>query len=280
MKLAVIVTTYNRPDALAAVLDGYATQSDRDFELLVADDGSTAETRSVVERFAAGAPFPVRHVWHEDDGFRAAAIRNKAVAATDADYIVFTDGDCVPGPRFVARHRSLAERGWFVGGNRVLLAEAFTRRVLGERLPVGQWGAAQWFAAWLRRDVNRVMPLLDLGDGPWRKRAPMRWDGLKTCNLAVWRRDLVEVNGLDEAYTGWGMEDSDLVVRLQRAGIRHKNGRFAVPVFHLWHRENDRSKLPENLARLREVITSDRVRSRLGLDQYASALATHSGANS
>ncbi len=278
MKLAVVVTTYNRPDALAVVLDGYATQTDRSFELLVADDGSTAETRDVVERFAATAPISVRHVWHQDDGFRAAAIRNKAVAATDADYIVFTDGDCVPGPRFVARHRSLAEPGWFVGGNRVLLTETFTRRVLAERIPVGRWGAAQWLAAWLRRDVNRVMPLLDLGDGPWRKRAPMRWEGLKTCNLAVWRRDLVAVNGLDEAYTGWGMEDSDLVVRLQRAGILHKNGRFAVPVFHLWHRENDRSKLPENQARLREVLTSDRVRSRLGLDQYASPLATSAGA--
>ena len=274
MKLAVIVTTYNRPDALAAVLAGYAAQSVRDFELIVADDGSTADTRQVVERFAATATFPVRHVWHEDNGFRAAAIRNKAVSGTDADYIVFTDGDCVPGPDFVARHRSLAEAGWFVGGNRVLLSEAFTKRVLAERVPVERWTGVRWFFAWLRRDVNRVAPLLDLGEGAWRKREPMRWEGLKTCNLAVWRRDLVAVNGLDEAYTGWGMEDSDLVVRLQRAGVHHKNGRFAVPVFHLWHRENDRSKLPENQARLREVMQSDRVRSQLGLDQYASGLAT------
>ena len=104
MKTAVIVTTYNRPDALQAVLDGYQAQSADDFELVVADDGSTADTRGVVDAFAKIARFPVQHVWHEDRGFRAAAIRNRALAATLADYIVFTDGDCVPPPYFVAQH--------------------------------------------------------------------------------------------------------------------------------------------------------------------------------
>jgi glycosyltransferase involved in cell wall biosynthesis len=99
-RIAVVVTTYNRPDALALVLDGYAAQTDRDFELIVADDGSTEDTRRVVEGFAAGAPFPVRHVWQSDYGFRAAAIRNRAIAATEAAYIIFTDGDCVPATDF------------------------------------------------------------------------------------------------------------------------------------------------------------------------------------
>src|SRR5689334_9761349 len=84
MKIAVIVTTYNRPDALDAVLDAYTVQSDLDFELLVADDGSTARTRELTERFAQHAPFAVAHVWQEDEGFRAAAIRNKALARTQA----------------------------------------------------------------------------------------------------------------------------------------------------------------------------------------------------
>lgn len=268
MNVAVIVTTYNRPEALRAVLRGYATQTDHGFELIVADDGSTADTGELVREFTARAPFECRHVWHEDKGFRAAAIRNQAVVMTAADYIVFTDGDCIPPSTFVERHRALAEPGWFLGGNRLLLSEAFTRRVLVSGEAIEAWPLGRWMRAWAARDINRWLPLVHLPDGAWRKRSDQRWEGVKTCNLSVWRDDLVHVNGLDETYTGWGMEDSDLVVRLLRAGIRHKSARFAAPVLHLWHRENDRSQLPENQARLREALSAGRVRAQRGLDRY------------
>ncbi len=273
MKLAVIVTTYNRPDALAAVIAGYRAQSDRDFELIVADDGSTGDTRRVVEQQAARRGLTLRHVWQADQGFRAAAIRNRAVASTQAEYLVFTDGDCVPVRGFVAAHRRLAEHGCFLAANRVLLSEAFTRRVLAESLPIHAWGWPQWGRAWLRRDVNRLLPLLQLPDGGFRRRAPARWEGVKTCNLSVWRSDFERVNGLDEAYQGWGLEDSDLVIRLLHAGVAHKSARFAAPVFHLWHRENDRSRLEENQRRLDALLRSDKVRATLGLDQYQAGRA-------
>ena len=274
MKLCVVVTTYNRADALRAVLDGYLAQSDREFELAVADDGSTAETGRLVAEFTKRAPFPVRHVWQEDRGFRAAAVRNKAVAASEADYILFSDGDCVPSHTFVSQRRRLAEPGWFLSGNRVLLSEAFTRRVLEQRVSIQDFSWAHWVRARARRDVNRTTPLIRLPDGAWRKRGAQRWEGVKTCNLSAWRADLIKVNGLDEAYTGWGLEDSDLVIRLLHAGVRHKNARFAAPVFHLWHPENDRSKLPENRRRLDELLHSQRVRARQGLDRYLQQ-ATH-----
>jgi len=269
VKTAVIVTTYNRPDALAAVLAGYLAQSVQSFELLVADDGSIDTTRKVVDDFRGRVPFPVHHVWHEDRGFRAAAIRNRALAATHADYIVFSDGDCVPATDFVARHQRLAERGWFVAGNRVLLNQSFTQRALAAALPLHRYGTLDWLAAWCKRDVNRLLPLLRLGDGDWRHAAPQRWEGVKTCNLAAWRDDLARINGLDESYSGWGLEDSDLVIRLTHAGVKHKSGRFATPVFHLWHAENDRSRLAGNRRRLDAILQSDRVRAESGLDQYA-----------
>ena len=268
MKTAVIVTTYNRPDALAAVLAGYQAQRESEFELLIADDGSTADTRQVVEAFKSRATFPVTHVWHEDRGFRAAAIRNRALAATHADYIIFSDGDCVPVPCFVAQHRRLAERGWFAAGNRVLLSEEFTRHALQDQLPLHDRTLGVWLVAWAKRDINRWLPLVLLPDGTFRKSAPQRWEGVKTCNLAAWRDDLLRVNGLDEAYSGWGLEDSDLVIRLLHAGIKHKSARFAAPVFHLWHAENDRSRLAENQRRLDALIASQRTAAELGVNRY------------
>ncbi|MCP9469370.1 MAG: glycosyltransferase family 2 protein [Nitrospira sp.] len=271
MKTAVIVTTYNRPDALACVLEGYSHQSDQDFVLVVADDGSTDETAAVIRSFQRRGTVPLTHVWHEDQGFRAAAIRNRAVATTDAEYIVFTDGDCVPSRRFVEAHKSLAEAGYFLGSNRVLLGETLTKRVLREHLPIHQWGWTDWAGQWMKREVNRLLPLLRLPDWPFRKLAPNRWEGIKTCNLSVWRHDLARVNGLDEVYEGWGLEDSDLVIRLLHADVKHKSARFAAPVFHLWHPEQDRSSLPENRARLEVLLQSDRVRSVKGMDRYQAA---------
>ena len=267
MRCAVIVPTYNRPDALAAVLEGYLAQDDRDFELVVADDGSTPDTKAVVDAFTKRAPFPVRHVWHEDQGFRVAAIRNRGVAATQADYLIFTDGDCIPPPWFVGAHKRLAEKGRFLSGNRILLSERFTREVLDAKLPVQRWSKLQWLGARLAGRINRWMPLLRLPD-VGRNYVHQGWEGIKTCNISMWREDLVKVNGVDESFSGWGLEDSDLVIRLYRAGVRHKSARFAAPVFHLWHRENDRSQLAGNQQRFDEVMRSDRVRALQGLDRY------------
>jgi glycosyltransferase involved in cell wall biosynthesis len=273
MNVAVIVTTYNRPDALAAVLDGYDAQRGHDFELIVADDGSTGETRRLVEDRALSAPYPLRQVWHEDRGFRAAAIRNRALAATRADYVIFTDGDCVPARDFVSQHRRLAEPGRFLAGNRVALSAELTERVLREHLPIHAWRRWRWVGAWLTGEANRLWPLLILPDGGFRKWRPQRWLGARTCNLSAWRRDLLAVNGLDETFSGWGLEDSDLVIRLMHAGVMHKSARFATPMFHLWHREADRGKLAENQRLLDELIVSRRTRAPLGVDQYLEAVS-------
>ena len=140
--------------------------------------------------------------------------------------------------------------------------------MLRERIPIHTWSRTRWFAAWLKRDINRWLPLITLGDGSFRKNAPDRWEGVKTCNLAAWRADLLGVNGLDETYAGWGLEDSDLVIRLLHAGVKHKSARFAAPAFHLWHAENDRSRLAENQRLLDELLASNRSIAALGVDQY------------
>jgi glycosyltransferase involved in cell wall biosynthesis len=268
MRIAVVPAVYNRPDMLTALFEGYLAQDHRDFEIIVADDGSRAETKEVIDRYQQRATFRIAHVWQENTGYRAATIRNKAVAQSQADYIIFTDQDCVPRPDFVSSHARLAEPGWFVPGNRVLLAQEFTQRILQDSEFVHDDDLARWVVRRLRREINRFPPLLKLPAGAWRKLHPKRWRGAKTCNLALWRDDLIRVNGMDESYTGWGMEDSDLVIRLLRAGVRHKSGRFAAPVLHLWHKENDRSGLEENQRRLQQLLGATHLRARKGLDQY------------
>ncbi len=266
MRLAVIVTTYNWPEALALVLAGYGAQTDTDFELLVADDGSTPDTADVVGAFARRAPFPVRHVWQPDEGFRAAAIRNRALAHTDADYIVFTDGDCVPLSGFVASHKALSEPGYFVSGHRALLSPAFTRKVLANKTPLFSWPLSRWVLHWLRRDINRWMGLVTI-PGTWARRA-RGWAGVKTCNLGVWRSDLERLNGFEESYEGWGLEDSDLAIRLLRSGCYRRSGRFAAPLLHLWHRENSRAHLGRNEERLAMCLDSTEIRARKGLSEH------------
>jgi glycosyltransferase involved in cell wall biosynthesis len=267
--ISVVVSTYNRADALDAVLRSLSRQSDRNFEIVVADDGSGAATERVVRDWIARAPVPVKHVWHEDRGFRLAEIRNLGIAASAGRYLVFMDGDCITRPSFVAAHRRLAEPGWFVTGNRILMSQRLTAQSLAEgdavRPEPELFGAATYLSRRARGDLNRLAPLFALPLGSLRKRRATQWRGANGSNMAFWRGDLEVVDGFDAAFTGWGREDSDIFVRLIRAGMRRKDGRFATGVLHLWHREADRSGLDSNERRLAEIIGGDGVKARRGL---------------
>jgi glycosyltransferase involved in cell wall biosynthesis len=270
MLISLIVATYNRPDALAAVLEAFCAQADRPFELLVADDGSGPATRGVVQSYQQRLP-ALRHVWHEDRGFRLAAIRNRAAAQARGDYLIFIDGDCIPLPDFVAQHRALAERGWMVAGNRLLLSEALSRRALAENLPLHRWSSVEWARARRLGHINRAAPLLHLPLGPLRKLGGRRWQRVRGCNMAVWKSDLVAVNGFEEQFEGWGHEDSDFAVRLVNANVGLKKGAYATGVLHLWHAENDRALAGENWDRLQRRIASRETRAEKGLDRYLAA---------
>lgn len=267
--ISVIATTYNREDALGAVLRSLAIQTDQNFEVMIADDGSRPATAQTVESWKTLAPFKLRHVWHEDRGFRAAEIRNRAILASDGAYCIFLDGDCIPRPDFIAAHRALAERGWFVSGNRVLMSQELTVRALGEGMQLETWSFGAWLKERMAGGINRLSPLLSLPLGPLRKLRTSAWHSARSCNLAVWRADLDRVDGFDAAYSGWGREDSDFLLRLLRAGVRRKDGVFATGVLHLWHPEADRSRLAMNEQHLARSIQDGRVRAGEGLSSLA-----------
>ncbi len=263
--ISVLVTTYNREDALDAVLRALSRQTDENFEVVVADDGSGPATAETVEARKKKAPFSLAHVWHEDRGFRAAEIRNRAILASRGAYCIFLDGDCIPRPDFVAAHRRLAERGWFVTGNRILMSEGLTATVLRDGLEPELWDFRKWLKQCTAGGVNRLVPLLSLPLGPLRKLRARAWRGARSCNLAVWRSDLDRVDGFDAAFSGWGREDSDLLARLIHAGVCRKEGIFATGVLHLWHPEADRSLLPQNEQQLDRSLSDGRVRAEQGL---------------
>jgi glycosyltransferase involved in cell wall biosynthesis len=264
-RISIVVTTYDRDDALDAVLRALSRQDDTDFEVVIADDGSGPATKALIESWTARFPAPLRHVWQPHNGFRAAQVRNRAIVASAGRYVVFLDGDCLPRRDFVAAHRALAESGWFVAGNRILLSRTLTEDVLRNRREPETWSLGAFVRERLRGGINRLLPLVRFPIAGWRKAVAHRWEGCRSCNLAVWREDLDRVDGFDAAFMGWGKEDSDLVVRLLHAGVRRKDGRFATGVLHLWHAPEDRSRLLENETRLGGAIGSARVRAEQGL---------------
>lgn len=261
MRLSVIVTTYNRPGALKKVLEALYAQTRLPDEILVADDGSGPETRAVLADFDS-RPVPVLlHVWQEDQGFRAARVRNMAVAAASGDYLVFLDGDCIPDRCFVSDHLALAEPGCFFQGKRVLVDEkrspafdvtdcfSFTRRFC--HALAGHLGNAH--------HVFRIpfFPGLKKGRG---------LSGIRSCNMGVFKADVRAVNGFNHDFEGWGREDSEFAVRLFKYGLVRKEHPFRAICYHLWHPENSRTSLSGNDRLLENALAADTHVCRNGLD--------------
>jgi GT2 family glycosyltransferase len=272
MKIAFVVLTYNRSDALLAVLRALARQCGPQHEVVIADDGSREEH---VLALRAGLPAfncPVRHVWIPDVGFTAARSRNLGAAHSRADYLVFLDGDCVPALRFVQMHLRLAQANHFVNGSRVLLSQRLTERVVSRQVELADIGPAGWLRLRARGDVNKLTHLFPWPGAPGRVEERFRWKGIRSCNFAVWRRDFEAVDGFDQSFSGWGHEDADLVLRLHHQGLRRKNGFLATEVFHLWHRENARDQESPNRVRVQARAGSGIIRAEAGL-----STALHAG---
>ncbi len=272
MKISFIVLTYNRSDALLAVLRSLSGQCDARHEVLIADDGSNQEQISMLVQGCPVFKCPVRHVWHPDSGFTASRARNLAASLAVGDYLVFLDGDCVPNRAFVEQHTRLAEAGCFINGSRVLLGERLTRQVTSGTIDLLRCSPFFWFKARIQGESNK---LLHLVVWPWRAfrvKQGFKWRGIRSCNLAVWRCDFVAVNGFDEIFEGWGHEDADFVLRLSHLGVQRKNGFMATEVFHLWHRENTRDQESVNKKRVLQRMSTGLIRAEKGLEELDSRM--------
>jgi GT2 family glycosyltransferase len=262
--ISIVVTTYNRSDALASVLAALAVQDDTSFEVVVADDGSTQIHQDAIVSAAEASGLPMVHVWHPDVGFTASRVRNLGVAASSGSYIVLLDGDCVPETDFVRQHRRLREEGCFVNGSRVMLSERLTKKAITGQTKVYGRGIFFWLGQRFSGGASKLGSLLRLPDFAGRTHTDFQWKGIRSCNMGVWRKDYEAVNGFDESFVGWGHEDADFVLRLHNAGIKRKNGFCATEVYHLWHKQASRTTESANAATVRQRMHSSQVLPTIG----------------
>lgn len=261
--ISVILATYNWPEALSLCLHSLNAQTDLNFEVVIADDGSKPDTTDLINQFKSIFRFPLRHVWQEDIGFRKALILNKAIAEAKGEYLVFLDGDCLVQPDFIAQHRHLARLGHLVTGSRVLLNHTLTQKWLSHQVQAGllnsawSFNSVLWKLPFLRLSsgVNKLLPfVVKLPFHRLRIYSQFVWRRIKGCNMACWKADALKINGFDATLTGWGHEDADFVFRLQDASVQRTSGAWATEVLHLDHPVSDRTKAEENAKLVRARI--------------------------
>jgi glycosyltransferase involved in cell wall biosynthesis len=260
LKTSLIISTYNREDALELTLLSVLNQSVMPDEIIIADDGSGAETKELIDRYVEKFPVPLIHCWHEDAGFRLAAIRNKAMTMAKNEYLIQIDGDMILHHHFIRTQKKFAWKGRFIQGSRVLLMNGPTNEALkSKKLTFGVFQSgirnrfnaiySEFLATIFSRRVNDIYRV-------------------RGCNLAFWKEDVLQVNGFNEDFEGWGREDSEFVVRMNNNNIERKHLKFAGFGYHLYHRENSRELLPKNQKILQDAIDRKVVRCRNGIDKY------------
>ncbi len=262
---SIIVSTYNRPDALGKCVESIFHQSNLPGEIVIADDGSGKETQSLVHQLQQKSPVPIVHVWQEDNGYQLARIRNRSFATAKGDYLIQIDGDLILEKHFIQDHLSMANPGTFVGGARTMMDEALTKLVLQgtvsfEDIPAHKENLGLRPNA-IRSAILRKLTYLY-------QRHQRNYKYVLGCNMAFWKKDLIAVNGYNETFKGWGKEDNELSVRLQNAGIKLRFIKFGAVVFHLYHKVADLSSMPVNEEKLRQTIEEGLIFAPSGISNY------------
>ncbi len=259
-RISLIISSFEQPDYLARLLAALTRQSSPPEEVVLADDGSGDAERAVFAKWAAAQPRRAEHVWQPQEGYRRARILNQAIARTRGDYVVFLDGDIVPHPQFIADHARLGRPGAFIQGHRVLV-----KKQASAWFGLGEFERDRRRAFW-QGQLEGLKHVFRWPRSLVRARADLR--GVRGCNLGIWREDLVRVNGYNEAFVGWGREDTELCVRLMNQGIRRMDVRGWALCYHLWHLPASRAGLPANDDLLAKARTSGARVCEQGLSQY------------
>jgi glycosyltransferase involved in cell wall biosynthesis len=265
---SLLISTYNWPAALQLCLKSVLQQSFLPAEIIIADDGSKEDTKEVIDEFKNSTSIPVIHVWHPDEGFQLAKIRNRAIVKATQPYIIQIDGDLILHKHFIKDHLNIKEKGFFVSGSRVLLSKETSEALLKNnsidvsRHNVGEKNSFnKWRSGILRKFLSTRY-----------KTSGRNKFYVKGCNMAFWKDDLIKVNGYNEIFTGWGREDSEIAIRLFNTGIQKKFLKMGGITFHIFHKEASRDNEATNVSFMEDAITQKKTWAEKGLDQYLPAV--------
>lgn len=238
--VGVIISTYNNPAWLEKVLWGYLFQTHPADEIVIADDGSKEDTRLLIERFKE--KLPIKHVWHEDNGFQKSRILNSAIMASESDYLIFTDQDCIPRKDFIATHIRYAEKGYFLSGGYFKLPMDISRQLTYQDVEKENAFSLSWLKS---QQLKTSFKCTKLVKSTWFTQlmnaiTPTRatWNG---CNASGWREDINKVNGFNEEMH-YGGQDREFGERLFNLGIKSKQIRYSAIVLHLDHKRPYKTK--------------------------------------
>ena len=267
--VSVIFSTFQQPEWLRKALCGFASQTHQDFEVVVADDGSGEDTAQVIRSARKRAGLRMEHIWQADSGFRKCRVLNKAIVRARGDYLIFTDGDCIPHPEFVARHLELAEPGRFLSGGLLRLPLGLSHNIQPDDISSGRAFSAFWLSGRGMPVTYKLLKLsAGLGFGALLDRISPATAGWNGHNASGWREHILQANGFDERM-GYGGEDRELGERLENSGIRGKRIRHRVTCLHLDHPRGyvDPDTRAANLAIRRETVRLRRTRTEHGIAQ-------------
>jgi len=260
MKTALLISTYNWPQALELIFKSIHEQTVLPDEVLIADDGSTQETKDLIDDFARKSTFKVHHVWQEDKGFRKAIILNKAIAQSTCDYIIQIDGDCIMHPKFVEDHKENAAKNVYLYGTRATITKEALPGIFTQRKT-----KFNFFSKHIKKRTRTIYnKILSKNYKPHAEFS----SNFRGCNVSFWRNDFIAINGYNENFEGWGREDSDLVIRLGNKGVLAKRLRYVGIVYHIYHPENSRDQLNENDLIQHKSIQDKIIKTEKGISQY------------
>lgn len=259
---SLVIATYNWPQALELCLLSVLGQKKMPDEIVIADDGSGPATKELIERFRPLFQIPLQHIWHADEGFKLAQIRNKANTAAKGDYIIQVDGDLILHPCFVQDHIAAAKAGRFIGGSRVILSKELSEKILQNKNT-----ELSVFSRGIRNRFNGIHASI-LGSLVSALFTTTNAYNIRGCNMSYWKKDFLSVNGYNEQYTGWGREDTDLVFRFYHKGLHRTFFKLRGIAYHLWHKEANREALIQNDSILEQTIKNKIIRAPTGTDQY------------
>lgn len=263
MKTTLIISTYNWPKALDLVLESVKKQIELPNEVIIADDGSLDDTKNVIKKHKEDFPVLITHIWHQDNGFRLSEIRNKAIINSKYEYIIQIDGDVVLHPYFIKDHKELAQKNCFVTGSRVLLMPKLTKEIFKTKKV-----NINLFSSGIKNRINTIrFSFSNLFSMVQNHPIEKMFHRIRGCNMAFWKKDLVDINGYDTDFVGWGREDSDIAIRLIKKGCFRKKIKFGAIQYHLYHKENSKDNLQINHSLLEKAIDNSSFYTKNGLEQ-------------